>query len=184
MLVLAIGQVDSDSLKFIKRGLKDVFSDVEVEAFGTVMSVPEQAYSSSRRQYYSTRILAKIRDYLGIEEAQYVLGVTEVDLYVPGLNFVFGEAQPDRRTAVISLFRLRPEFYGEESNIQLFHERALKEAIHELGHTLGIGHCKNSLCVMAFSNSILETDRKMAKFCEDCNLLVNEVLEKYSGSDG
>lgn len=101
-------------------------------------------------------------------DADRVLGVTEVDLYVPGLNFVFGEAQPPHGPAVISLFRLRPEFYGEPPNEELYLGRASKEAVHEVGHTLNLGHCRDPGCVMFFSNSILDTDRKNLGFCRRC----------------
>jgi archaemetzincin len=95
-----------------------------------------------------------------------VLGVTEVDLYSKGsnnrdLNFVFGQAQILGRAAVISLYRLR----GEED---VFHLRALKEAVHELGHTMGLRHCDNKICVMRFSDSLADTDFKNAEFCESC----------------
>lgn len=178
MLILSIGQVDPDCLNFIKDDLKETIPEAEVEALNRVMPVPEETYNPSRRQYYSTRILTKMKDYVDVGEIQHALGVTEVDLYVPRLNFVFGEAQLAGRVAIISLFRLRPEFYGEKPNSRLFHERALKEAVHELGHTFGLGHCGNPLCVMFFSNSIADTDRKMAKFCDDCHVLVHRVLEK------
>ncbi|MBI5187681.1 MAG: archaemetzincin family Zn-dependent metalloprotease [Nitrospirae bacterium] len=95
-----------------------------------------------------------------------VLGIVDHDLYVPQLNFVFGEA--GRKMAVISLTRLRQEFYGLSEDRGLFHKRTLTEAVHELGHTYGLGHCRNPRCVMFFSNSLMDTDRKGPEFCLGC----------------
>jgi len=175
--ILPIGQVDKEALQFIQHGLKDVFPETEVILLETVMPIPREAYNSSRQQYHSTNILIKMNHYVKGVEAQYVLGVTEADLYVPNLNFVFGEAQHPGKIALISMLRLKPEFYGESSDNQLFRMRTLKEAVHEIGHALGLGHCPSPLCVMFFSNSIRDTDRKSAKFCDDCHLLVHRVLE-------
>ena len=97
-----------------------------------------------------------------------ILGVTGVDLAAPGLNFVFGLADPRNRTAVISLARLYPEFYGQPRDPQRFKARAVKEAVHELGHLLGLGHCPDPACIMFFSNSLADTDRKGPGFCERC----------------
>ena len=76
-----------------------------------------------------------------------------VDLYVADLNFVFGLADSHQKCAIISLARLQPEFFGQPGDPQLFRERALKEAIHELGHLRNLRHCSNPACVMFFSNS-------------------------------
>jgi archaemetzincin len=132
------------------------------------MSIPPGAYNRKRRQYHSTRILAEINKHVRQVKADRVLGVTEVDLYVPQLNFVFGEAACPGNVAVISLFRLRPEFYGQSADVELFVNRSVKEAVHEIGHTLGLGHCLNPRCVMFFSNSIWDTDHKGKTFCEKC----------------
>jgi archaemetzincin len=97
-----------------------------------------------------------------------ILGVANLDLYVPSLNFVFGEADLEHRVAIISLYRLSQEFYGLSEDRDRFEERVLKEAAHDLGHAYGLGHCSNPLCIMHFSNSLLDTDIKKASFCPEC----------------
>jgi len=129
--------------------------------------VPSEAYNAARGQYLSTAFLDAVRrQHLG--DASKALAVADVDLYVPRLNFVFGEAERPGRVAVISLTRLRPEYYGQPEDKNLFNERMIKEAIHELGHTFGLGHCLNPACVMFFSNSLPDTDRKNSEFCARC----------------
>ncbi len=160
--ITPIGSIDNDVLDELQQRLE--------EAFGLVVEVnpqmeqPEYAYDPKRKQYHSTAILGALS---GPEER--TLGVCDVDLYVPGLNFVFGEADIRRGMAVISLRRLRQEFYGYPEDRRLFTERAVKEAIHELGHTYGLGHCRDARCVMFFSNSLRDTDKKSSLFCYDCH---------------
>ena len=175
--ILRIGSVDMDVVESIQRELCDKFPDTTCEILEHTMLVPQDAYSASRCQYHSTSILARIQNYMEKSRIDRVLGVTEVDLYVPRLNFVFGEAQCPGRNAIISLFRLKPEFYGRSPNRSLFVERSLKEAVHEVGHTLGLVHCSNSACIMFFSNSILDTDAKKLVFCERCHPLVLKRLK-------
>jgi len=164
--ILRVGSVDENLMRSIQSGLCEVFSETTCSILDDVMPMPKDAYDTARRQYYSSNILAKVETEK--HDADRVLAVTEADLYVPRLNFVFGEALCPGKAAVISLCRLRPEFYGESPSRALFVERSVKEAVHEVGHTFGLGHCHNSACIMFFSNSILDTDRKKLVFCEKC----------------
>jgi len=178
LTVLRIGNVDTEAVQHVLHVLSQVFPEVVCTLSESVMPVPKEAYNQARRQYHSTRILAKMIEYIEKLSVDTVLGVTTFDLYVPSLNFVFGEAQCPGKVALISLFRLNPEFYGQSADKQLFYERAVKEAVHEVGHTLGLVHCKNSSCVMFFSNSILDTDRKKPSFCGKCSTFVAGLIRK------
>jgi len=129
--------------------------------------MPPRAFDSRRRQYLSNLLLEEL-DSGSPAPADRVLGVTDADLYAPGLNFVFGQADMGKGVAVISLARLRQEYYDLPSDEALFRDRALKEAVHEIGHTLGLRHCANRRCVMHFSNSLPDTDFKQAAFCSNC----------------
>lgn len=140
--------------------------DVEVEV-GKNLPIETFRRNEARGQYLSTSILEILSMQRGSSE-DVLLGVAAVDLYVNSLNFVFGEADPTNRVAVISVMRLRQSFYGLQSDRRLFLKRAGKEAVHELGHVLGLRHCLNPNCVMFFSNSLLDTDRKDDDFCEKC----------------
>lgn len=103
--------------------------------------------------------------YLGEQLARrgnFIFGIMKKDSFVPDLNFVFGLADVKSGAAMISLSRLG------SSKPDIFLERCLKEAVHEIGHLHELSHCDNRLCVMHFSNSLLETDLKSHKFCEKC----------------
>jgi archaemetzincin len=124
-----------------------------------------RAYDPQREQYFSSELLNSLKK--SVRDGRLV-GITEVDLYVPRLNFVFGEANVLAGTAIVSLCRLRQEYYGLAPDQALFLERAAKEVVHELGHTFGLGHCPNNKCVMHFSNSLSDTDFKETNFCSRC----------------
>jgi len=98
-----------------------------------------------------------------------ILAICNIDAYSPGLNFVFGQASLTEGVAAIYLPRLRQEFYGLSANTSIFIERVLKEATHEVGHAFGLGHCPKQSCVMHFSNSLVDTDRKAKDFCIACS---------------
>ncbi|WP_437855919.1 archaemetzincin family Zn-dependent metalloprotease [Sorangium sp. So ce363] len=127
------------------------------------LPLPDRGWNTRRRQHLSTAILDELAP-ARRPEWERLLGVCDVDLYVPDLNFVFGQADAARQVAVFSLRRLHPAGAGTEAQ-QLFERRAATEAIHELGHTYGLGHCDDPRCVMWFSNTLAESDRKGTGFC-------------------
>jgi len=129
---------------------------------------PEGAFDPSRGQYHSTRLLGMLLDSPGLDVDR-VLGVTSVDLFIPVLTYVFGEAQLDGTAAVVSIDRLRPEAYGLPRDDDLLFDRLLKEAVHELGHTIGLIHCPSPRCVMRSSTYVEDIDLKPATFCRDCS---------------
>lgn len=96
-----------------------------------------------------------------------------MDLYIPVLTFVFGEAQLTNGGAVVSTHRLRQEFYGLPADSDLLHDRLLKESLHELGHTYGLRHCPDYTCVMSSSNGVERVDLKSADFCPLCAKLTS-----------
>ncbi len=160
--ILPIGHVDSEVLLLLLSGLE--------ERFGPGLLLPEidippESYDLQRGQYDSA-VLLKLAM---AEEGMRVLGVTSADIFANGLNFVFGRAQYRGKGCVISIARLRHQ------DPETFAARIIKEAVHELGHTFGLDHCDNPGCVMYFSNSILDTDRKGKWLCERCEKTLEGV---------
>ncbi|KPJ59387.1 MAG: hypothetical protein AMJ42_01995 [Deltaproteobacteria bacterium DG_8] len=163
--IIPIGSIDKRLLTTLASSLEEIFRlPVSVDPS---MQLPYNAYNPKRQQYHATTILNKVKGETSSDKGRR-LGIVDVDLYVPELNFVFGEADLLGKTAVISLSRLRQEFYGLPRDEDLFLKRTLKEAVHELGHTFGLRHCQNEKCVMHFSNSLRDTDIKQVTFCPIC----------------
>ncbi len=153
-------------LETLTEPLSSRFKDLEVRVADR-LDDPAEAYDSRRDQYHSTRIVAMLEEHLHLTQFDRLLGVASFDLYVPQMNFVFGEARLPGRAGVISTHRLRPK---ERDDIALLQERAAKEAVHETGHMMGLKHCDKTFCVMHFSNSLADTDLKKPDFCQDCEL--------------
>ncbi len=139
-------------------------TDCQVET----QSLPADfAFDEIRSQVWSTPLLAKLQERRRPYGAV-LLGVTELDLYVPVLTFVFGEAQLRGPAAVVSAHRLREEYYGMPPNGPSLVERLLKETLHELGHTQGLKHCNDWRCVMSSAHTVERIDIRQAGFCPTC----------------
>ena len=131
----------------------------------------ELAFDASRGQYNSRLLLAQLlRD--TPPEVTRVLGIAGVDLFIPVLTYVFGEAQLGGRAAIVSLHRLDDELYGLPANGRRLTERLHKEAVHELGHTFELVHCHQDRCVMSSSTYVEDIDLKSERFCDMCSAAV------------
>jgi len=124
-------------------------------------------FSVDRKQYFSTQIIAEAIKLTDKFNGKIIL-LTDVDIFVPVLTFIFGEAQLNGKHSILSVCRLHEEFYSGITNEKLLLERTIKEALHELGHCYGLRHCVDWDCVMHSSPGIEEVDIKGSTFCRNC----------------
>ncbi len=164
--LLPVGSTDGPLLDRLRRGLEQQLR-VSCQILPQRLD-PGFAFHAERQQYHSTQLLARLPEYAG-NSCWRILGVTANDLYMPILTFVFGEAQLAGPCAVVSWHRLTQDFYGMPPDADLLTDRLLKEAVHELGHTLGLTHCQDYNCVMAASHSVEWIDIKGSAFCKECS---------------
>ncbi len=130
--------------------------------------VPRSSLNATRGQLFVATLTTKVQR-ANPDAGAILLAITDFDLYKTSHRFVFGDADESQGVAVVSIHRLRSEFYGEAADANLLFQRTLKESIHELGHAFGLKHCYNARCAMYYSHSIFETDNKMPHFCENCD---------------
>jgi archaemetzincin len=178
--LLPIGNVDDGLLKDIRPAMEAAFR-VPCQALPARLD-PEFAYHGERQQYHSSEILHRMKTFIN-EDSWRMLGIAAVDLYIPILTFVFGEAQMGGPCAVVSAHRLRQEFYGLPPDPQLFRQRVIKEAVHELGHTLDLTHCEDYRCAMAPSHAVEWIDLKESTLCPTCQAVATPITQAGSAQD-
>ena len=173
--IIPIGEVEETLLLFLKQSLFQTFKiETRIRRSHFDLSL---VYDPLRDQYNSTGLLLQLIQDTPPETFK-ILGVTELDLFIPIFTFLFGEAQLKGVGALVSARRLHNQFYGIPENQNLFQDRLLKEGIHELGHTFGLIHCFTMNCVMKSSTYVEEIDQKSLHFCRVCQ---QEMLNNRLG---
>ncbi|SRR6266496_5325420 len=170
--LLPIGEVADGLLPFLKSALQ-LSLQIPCEILPLALD-PAPTFHTERRQYHSSELLARMQKVAG-PECWRLLGVADVDLYIPILTFVFGEAQMGGPCAVLSARRLRQEFYSLQPDQPVLEQRLIKEAIHEIGHTCGLMHCNNYACAMASSHAVEWIDLKEAVLCAACQQILSHA---------
>jgi archaemetzincin len=173
--LVPLGRADERFLDAIAIALWAVFG-LPVERHAGLPE-PARAYDRTRKQYSAPMILKALQEVAAHSKGR-TLGVTDEDLFIPMLSFVYGQAQVNGHLALLSTARLRQEFYGLPPNPELAYSRGVKEAIHEIGHTFGLTHCSDPGCPMSLSNTIVQVDRKRDALCPSC---MDWITEKERG---
>ncbi len=177
LYLVAIGGVPAKALEWIENTAAEWFP-MPIRRLPP-LSIPEGAYDAKRGQYQSVELM-KMLAQNAPRDASRVLGVTDVDLEIPMLSFLFGQAQFDGPIAVVSLCRLHQEFYGLPPEESLLRERAAKEVLHELGHTFGLVHCADSKCAMSLATHIELVDAKAEQYCTHCGM---QLVQRFASRE-
>lgn len=175
ILLQPVGSVSLAITSMLERTLSEQFSSAKFIVAPT-MKLPKEAFDANRNQYVSPAIIRYIQENCEETQCHKILGICDVNAYSGRLNFVFGEAQFGKRVAVIYLTRLKEEFQEGRFDESIFLQRVIKEAVHELGHLFGLEHCRLPSCVMCFSNSLADTDRKEKELCGECKIKMESNL--------
>lgn len=158
--LLILGKFDESMIGKISDFIKEAFYS-DVVAMHLENGVPGSAYNPYRRQYNGSKVLTWALS-LKIDPVSYLVGLIDEDGYIEGLNFIFGIANRIYKAAIVFTHRLK---HWDE---RIYLDRIKKEIVHEVGHLFGLEHCKYEKCVMYFSNTLMDTDKKTWAFCKKC----------------
>jgi archaemetzincin len=156
---------NEERLRRLRQAVEEVFA-MPVEC-RVVSGPPGDTWDARRQQRLSTKVLRWLLERHPSDPGK-VLAITDSDLFIPVLTFVFGEAQVGGHAAVVSTARLRQTYDGRPAHLDLVEVRLIKECLHELGHTFGLVHCADPACAMSRSNTVLDIDQKRTAFCHGC----------------
>jgi archaemetzincin len=172
LYIVEVGRIDEHITDAVSADLRQTYGFDIRRLAG--LPKPDFAFDTQRKQFGSVLILRELLN-LKPEGNNRVLGIADVDLFIPMLSFVLGQAQLGGPTAIVSLARLRQEFYGLPPDPPLLRARAVKEAVHEIGHTFGLTHCTDSTCPMSLSNHVRHVDTKGATLCSTCRAALLDI---------
>lgn len=139
--------------------------------------VNENCYVPDRRQYDAAKLITALKECSASWPYLKIVAVLSVDLGVPILRFVFGEAEMSGRCAVVSGYRLRRNEDGTDAGLEVYYERLAKVALHETAHTLSLFHCDDPRCLMHFAPSTKHLDLIRLFFCSRCEFLLKKTVE-------
>ena len=165
IVLMPVGQMDDEILQLVSGPIEQVFArPIQI---GTPLPVPKYAFNPTREQYHSAAILKRVEQSRS-DDWSAAVGVTDLDLFVPEVPFVFGEADRSTRSAIISLHRMRSTLGSAPSRQDVLRRRFVSELIHQMGLIKGLAHCPNNRCVMFQSTSVQDTDKRGIQFCANC----------------
>jgi len=172
---IGVGKVEETMLEQVKAQVEPIFG-VPVR-IRSMAARPRDAFNPARGQHSSVQILRwALRDVPS--DARKILSITDCDLFIPVLTFVFGEAQLSGKGALVSTARLRIGLNGLPVPHSMYQARLVKECVHELGHTFGLIHCPSSSCVMSRSNTVRDVDEKTSALCRVCHDTLSSLRAK------
>jgi archaemetzincin len=174
--VVPVGEVKGEVLSRIIPCLEERF----LFRFKTLspLPIPGPAYNVIKKKYLSSAICEKVRN-MAPPDARFMLALTDVDTYDNSSSFAYSYAGSEDKVGLISLYRLNPSPGARTEAQDLFFQRILKEATHEIGHLMGFRHCFNSTCVMYFSYSLNDTDKKETFFCQECEKKLSKMTQNF-----
>jgi archaemetzincin len=177
IILSPIGDVTPDLLDPIREEIKRIYG-YPTEVLSLLDDL-EFAFHPNRNQYHSTPILEQLAA-KAPENAVKVLALVEVDLFIPILTHVYGEAQLGGKACIVSTIRLN-EGHSYLNTQEPFLGRIVKEAIHELGHTFQLRHCREHTCLMHYCRNESDVDRKSDQLCRYCKVLLNDEIKRREG---
>jgi archaemetzincin len=166
--------VGSEITEPVKKAIHKIFGFPALIV--PVLENVEFAFDSGRNQHYSTAILQKLEK-SAPSFAMKIIAITKVDLFIPILTHVYGEAQLGGKACVVSTYRLRDHIASVHTD-SVFIQRVIKEAVHELGHTFNLRHCKEHVCIMHYCRTEIDVDRKSDQLCRYCKILLEDEIKK------
>ena len=174
IIISPIGDINESLIEYTGNEISDRFGfPVELK---TLLVDPGFALDTSRKQYHSTKILEELALLSPVKTLK-ILAVCDIDLFIPILTHVFGEAQLGGKACIVSTYRLRDNLPPANPE-KAFYARVKKEAVHELGHTFNIRHCPDRTCSMHYCHSIKDVDHKSDHFCRYCTVLLEDEKKK------